>query len=214
MAPAGSVKHPHQLTARIEPGPGPGRTRYRPGRLQASTAPAGQRALIRERYPAARCKRSQAARILSRRARRSPPPPGSDCRRKPAVKSSPARPHGGARMPRTANLRAATHASARPSNRLESAVRLSAVGETAGCRWYLRAKHPEIAGGDVHHVHAVSFRATPSPPSRRQAARSPVAATRLATAPDTQTALSSLGKGLDLRKLVAGAGFEPATSGL
>jgi hypothetical protein len=26
--------------------------------------------------------------------------------------------------------------------------------------------------------------------------------------------LSRLGKGLDLRKLVAGAGFEPATSGL
>ena len=32
--------------------------------------------------------------------------------------------------------------------------------------------------------------------------------------PHTRKALSLLGKGLDLRKLVAGAGFEPATSGL
>jgi hypothetical protein len=79
---------------------------------------------------------------------------------------------------------------------------------------YFWARHPEIAGGSVHHVHAVSSRATPSPPSRRQAARSPVAATRFATASETQKALSRLGRGLDLRKLVAGAGFEPATSGL
>ena len=34
------------------------------------------------------------------------------------------------------------------------------------------------------------------------------------TVPGTQKALSLPGKGLDLRKLVAGAGFEPATSGL
>jgi hypothetical protein len=32
---------------------------------------------------------------------------------------------------------------------------------------YLWAKHPEIAGGSVHHVQAVSSRAAPSPPSRR-----------------------------------------------
>jgi hypothetical protein len=32
--------------------------------------------------------------------------------------------------------------------------------------------------------------------------------------PGTQKALFLIGKGLDLRKLVAGAGFEPATSGL
>ena len=36
----------------------------------------------------------------------------------------------------------------------------------------------------------------------------------LVTCPVTQKALSLPGKGLDLRKLVAGAGFEPATSGL
>jgi hypothetical protein len=36
----------------------------------------------------------------------------------------------------------------------------------------------------------------------------------MVTVPVTQEALSRLGKGLDLRKLVAGAGFEPATSGL
>ncbi len=79
---------------------------------------------------------------------------------------------------------------------------------------YLWAKHPAIAGGSVHHVQAVSSRVTPSPPSRRRAARRAVAATRFTTVPETQKALSLLGKGLDLRKLVAGAGFEPATSGL
>jgi hypothetical protein len=79
---------------------------------------------------------------------------------------------------------------------------------------YLWARHPAIAGGSVHHVHVVSSRATPSPPSRRQAARSAASATRLATVLDTQKALSRLGKDLDLRKLVAGGGFEPPTSGL
>jgi hypothetical protein len=79
---------------------------------------------------------------------------------------------------------------------------------------YLWAKHPEIPSGSIDHVQAVSSRATSSPPSRRQDARSPVATARLTTVPETQKALSLLGKGLDLRKLVAGAGFEPATSGL
>jgi len=76
---------------------------------------------------------------------------------------------------------------------------------------YLWAKHPEIPSGSVHHVHAVSSCAALS---RRQAARNPVAATRFTTVPETQKALSLLGKGLNLRKLVAGAGFEPAPSGL
>jgi len=49
--------------------------------------------------------------------------------------------------------------------------------------------------------------------SRRSAQRLPVG-TYLVTCPVTQKALSLLGKGLELRKLVAGAGFEPATSGL
>jgi hypothetical protein len=78
----------------------------------------------------------------------------------------------------------------------------------------LRARHPEIAGGNVHHVQAVSSRAIASPPSRCRAARRAVAATRFTTVPTTQKALSLPGKGLNLRKLVAGAGFEPATSGL
>jgi hypothetical protein len=43
-----------------------------------------------------------------------------------------------------------------------------------------------------------------------EAARSPVAT----TAPGTQKTLLLIGKDTDLRKLVAGAGFEPATSGL
>ena len=79
---------------------------------------------------------------------------------------------------------------------------------------YLWARRPAIAGGSVHHVQAVSSRVTPSPPSRRQAAQSLVATTLFTTVPGTQKALSLPGKGLDLRKLVAGAGFEPATSGL
>jgi hypothetical protein len=47
-----------------------------------------------------------------------------------------------------------------------------------------------------------------------EAARSPVATTFLTTAPGTQKTLLLIGKDTDLRKLVAGAGFEPATSGL
>jgi hypothetical protein len=79
---------------------------------------------------------------------------------------------------------------------------------------YLRARRPEIAGGSVHHVQAVSSGGAPSPPSRCWAARRTVAATRFTTVPETQKALSLRGKGPGLRKLVAGAGFEPATSGL
>ena len=55
---------------------------------------------------------------------------------------------------------------------------------------------------------------TVSPVSLPGRAKPPVPTTCLITAPGTQKALSSLGKGLDLQKLVAGAGFEPATSGL
>ena len=77
--------------------------------------------------------------------------------------------------------------------------------------WYLRARRPEVAGGSVHHVQAVSSRVNPS---RCQAMLGGVAAARFTTAPGTQEALSPLGKGPELRKLVAGAGFEPATSGL
>ena len=80
--------------------------------------------------------------------------------------------------------------------------------------WDRWAGRPAVAGGSIHHVQAVSSRVTPSPPPRRQAARSRVAATRFTTVAGTQKALSQLGKGLDLRKLVAGVGFEPATSGL
>jgi hypothetical protein len=79
---------------------------------------------------------------------------------------------------------------------------------------YLWARHPETADGSVHHVQAVSSRVTPSPPSRYQAARSPAPTTPFTTVPDAQKALSLPGKGPELRKLVAGAGFEPATSGL
>jgi hypothetical protein len=43
--------------------------------------------------------------------------------------------------------------------------------EIGGHLGYLRAGHPAIAGGSVHHVQAVSSRVTPSPPSRCRAAR-------------------------------------------
>ena len=82
------------------------------------------------------------------------------------------------------------------------------------CLWDLWARHPAIAGVSVHHVQAVSSRVNLSRPSRCRAARRAVAATRFTTVPETQKALSPLGKGPELRKLVAGAGFEPATSGL
>ena len=60
-------------------------------------------------------------------------------------------------------------------------------------------------------LHAVSLRASLSHLSGRSMPhRHPF----LVTFPVTQKALSLRGKGLDLRKLVAGAGFEPATSGL
>ena len=51
----------------------------------------------------------------------------------------------------------------------------------------------------------------PVSPSRRA---EPCCCYTLCYSARAQKALSSLGKGLDLRKLVAGAGFEPVTSGL
>jgi hypothetical protein len=55
---------------------------------------------------------------------------------------------------------------------------------------YLWARRPAVAGGSVRHVHAVSSRATPSPPSRSQAARNAVTTTRFTTVPVTQRPLS------------------------
>jgi hypothetical protein len=54
----------------------------------------------------------------------------------------------------------------------------------------LWARRPAIAGSSVHHVHAVSSRAAPSPPSRRQAAQNPALTTPFTTVPDAQKALS------------------------
>jgi hypothetical protein len=80
--------------------------------------------------------------------------------------------------------------------------------------WYLWAMHPAIAAGSVHHVHAVSSRATPLPRLAARPHGPPLLFHVLLQHPKTEKALSLIGKGLDLRKLVAGAGFEPATSGL
>ena len=59
--------------------------------------------------------------------------------------------------------------------------------------------------------HAVSLRASPS---HLQGLGPPHQAAALVTFLVTQKALSLPGGGLDLQKLVAEAGFEPATSGL
>jgi hypothetical protein len=76
---------------------------------------------------------------------------------------------------------------------------------------YLWARRPEIAGGNVYRVPRCLAPCQPVSPVRpRHTAPAPPLVTFLVT----RKALSRLGKGLDLRKLVAGAGFEPATSGL
>ena len=79
---------------------------------------------------------------------------------------------------------------------------------------YLWAGHPAIAGGSVHHVQAVSFPVTPSPPVALPGSAEPCCRYMYCCTPETPKAPSWQEKGLDLRKLVAGAGFEPATSGL
>jgi hypothetical protein len=58
---------------------------------------------------------------------------------------------------------------------------------------YLWAKHPEMGGGNVHHVRVVSSRVILS---CRQAARSPALTTPFTTVPGTQKALSLSEKGL------------------
>jgi hypothetical protein len=94
-------------------------------------------------------------------------------------------------------------------------VRLRASPKRRPCRGktlvLLLEKHPEIAGDVVHRVPRCLAACQPVSPVRpRRTAPAP----HLVTFPVTQKALSVIGKGLELRKLVAGAGFEPATSGL
>ena len=47
--------------------------------------------------------------------------------------------------------------------RLRVLTRPSGQEDAGGCLWYLWAKHPKIAGSNLHHVHAVSSSVTPSP---------------------------------------------------
>ena len=90
-------------------------------------------------------------------------------------------------------------------------VRSSGPARTPVRRRYFWARRPEIAGDVVYRVPRCLTPCQPVSPVRpRRTAPEPP----LVTFPVTQKALSWLGKGLDLRKLVAGAGFEPATSGL
>ena len=72
--------------------------------------------------------------------------------------------------------------------RLRVLTRPSGQEDAGGCLWYLWAKHPKIAGSNLHHVHAVSSSVTPSPwpPICRRAARRAVAATRLLQCPRRQ----------------------------
>jgi hypothetical protein len=87
-------------------------------------------------------------------------------------------------------------------------------GERPGCTCVPLDQTPAIAGDNVYHVQVVSSRVAPSPPSRRRAARKPCFYYTAYCTVKNAKALSPPENGLDLRKLVAGAGFEPATSGL
>ena len=99
----------------------------------------------------------------------------------------------------------------RPQMRPIRAVRMSRGPGPQPSRGYCRLG---CGRQRPYWVHAVSSGVTTSPPSRCQATRSRVFTTRLTTAPETQRPSPLPGKGPELRKLVAGAGFEPATSGL
>ena len=75
----------------------------------------------------------------------------------------------------------------------------------------LWARRPEIAGGSVYRLlRCLAPCQLVSPVGPWPAAPAHALVTRRVT----RKALSLVGKGLELRKLVAGAGFEPATSGL
>jgi hypothetical protein len=89
------------------------------------------------------------------------------------------------------------------------------IGHDDGYLCYFWEERPEIASGSVSRVPGCLG---PCQPVSLAGLFSSLGATALASAlvtcPVTQKALSLPGKGLDLRKIVAGAGFEPATSGL
>ena len=86
---------------------------------------------------------------------------------------------------------------------------------TSGDVCYLWEEHPAIAGGAVCRVPRCLTACQPvSPAGPQPAASVSRLVTYLVTCPVTQKALSLAGKGPELRKLVAGAGFEPAASGL
>jgi hypothetical protein len=86
-------------------------------------------------------------------------------------------------------------ATATGSSRFASSVRKAERGADAG---------PAASQAPYHSVSPVAL------PGRTEPCFSCTAYYSIRNA----KALSRLGKGLDLRKLVAGAGFEPATSGL
>jgi hypothetical protein len=88
-------------------------------------------------------------------------------------------------------------------------------GKSNGYLCDLWEKRPAIAGGNVYRVPRCLTPCQPVSPAGPQPA-APVSrlVTYLVTCPVTSRALSLAGKGPDLRKLVAGGGFEPPTSGL
>jgi hypothetical protein len=82
----------------------------------------------------------------------------------------------------------------------------------AGGRRYLCASRPEIASENVYRIPRCLTPCQPVSPVRSSARRTGSRlVTYLVTCPVMPRALSQLGKGLELRELVAGAGFEPAT---
>jgi hypothetical protein len=95
--------------------------------------------------------------------------------------------------------------------RAESALWPVHHGRTMGNRRYLQAKRPEIASGSVYCVPRCLAQYQPVSPVGPWPAAPTLA---LVTWPVTQKALSYWERAPELRKLVAGEGFEPSTSGL
>jgi hypothetical protein len=80
---------------------------------------------------------------------------------------------------------------------------------------YFWARRPAIASENVYHVPRCLTPCQPISPVRSSARRTGSRlVTYLVTCPVMPKVLSLPGKDLDLRKLVAGEGFEPSTSGL
>src|SRR6266567_4660078 len=152
--------------------------------------------------------------------------PGHRCPRDPRLSISASCERGQGRG--TAAIQAVTLPSPRrPDKAPRIGTAVSATPTLNSSKGCTRARGSRLPRADIRRIWLNPVAATRAParpprpgclipchPVSLPGGTEPVATTRLTTAPDTQKALSPLGKGLELRKLVAGAGFEPATSGL